>query len=311
MIIDPKLVPYTGPLVEEAVILDVDCGRACISDVKKANIDVHNKEAPIYDEVHTEIFNAFEQRSLIRRFSEAIKNCHERKLAFDIGCGTGNLVSKLLEVFHYVVSLDISKGVLKKCKMKYGKKTLECVLADGEHLPFRENIFNFTCMYSVLHHLPSPFSCLEEIYRTTKPGGIVYIDHEPNSRHRRKISYLIDLFLFMVIQYKGIQGMLSSVGLDLRKRYYSKTDVQVPRGFDEKYINSVCRNIGFSEVEYRFHYNFSARFSQLPYPLDELSRIDDILDQIPIIKRFSSLILVLLKKNACVKKETTGKPRNS
>jgi ubiquinone/menaquinone biosynthesis C-methylase UbiE len=274
-----------------------------MSDAKKANIEVHNKEAPIYDEVHTEIFNAFEQRSLVRRFLHAINNCDEWKLALDIGCGTGNLVSKL-NVFHYVVGLDISRGVLKKCKTKYGNRKFEFVLADGEHLPFCNNIFNFICMYSVLHHLPSPSLCLEEIYRITKPRGIVYIDHEPNSMRRRKISYLIDLFLFMAIEYKKIQGILSSVGLDLRKRYYSKTDVQVPRGFDEKYINSACRNIGFSKVEYQFHYNSSARFSQLPYPLDELSRIDDILDQIPMVKRFSSLIFILLEKDERVEKET-------
>jgi len=278
-----------------------------MSDAKKANIEVHNKEAPIYDEVHTEIFNVFEQRSLVRRFLRAINNCGEWRLALDVGCGTGNLVSKLLDVFHYVVGLDISRGVLKKCKIKYGKRKLECILADGEHLPFCDNVFNFICMYSVLHHLPSPSLCLAEIYRTTKSGGIVYIDHEPNSRRRRKISYLIDLFLFMATEYKRIQGILSSVGLDLRKRYYSKTDVQVSRGFDEKYINSVCTNIGFSKVEYQYHYNFSARFSQLPYPLDELSRIDDILDQIPIIKRFSSLIFIILKKDVHVGKETVVK----
>jgi len=278
-----------------------------MSDAKKANIEVHNKEAPIYDEAHTEIFNAFEQRSLVHRFSQAINNCDEWRLALDIGCGTGNLVSKLLDVFHYVVGLDISRGVLKKCKIKYGKRKLECILADGEHLPFCDNVFNFICMYSVLHHLPSPSLCLEEIYRTTKSGVIVYIDHEPNSRRRRKISYLIDLFLFMAVEYKRIQGILSSVGLDLRNRYYSKTDVQVSRGFDEKYINSVCKNIGFSKVEYQFHYNFSARFSQLPYPLDELSKIDDILDQIPIIKRFSSLIFIILKKDVHEGKEAMVK----
>jgi len=159
-------------------------------------------------------------------------------------------------------------------------------------------------MYSVLHHLPSPFLCLKEIYRTTKPKGIVYIDHEPNSRRRRRIPYLIDLSLFMAIEYKKMQRILSSVGLDLRERYYSETDVQVPKGFDEKYINSVCRKIGFSKVEYQFHHNFSARFSQLPYPLNELSRIDHMLDQIPIIKRFSSLVFILLEKDARAAKET-------
>ena len=271
-----------------------------MSDVKKANIEVHNKEAPIYDEAHTEIFNAFEQRSLAHRFLQAIGNCDEWSLALDIGCGTGNLISKLLDTFHYVVGLDISRDSLKKCKAKYGKRKLECILADGEHLPFCDNIFNFVCMYSVLHHLPSPSLCLGEIYQTTKIGGIVYIDHEPNTRIRRKISYLLDTFLFMAIQYKKIEKILSSVGLDLRNRYYSKTDVQVSKGFDEKYINSICENFGFLKLEYQFHYNFSARFSQLPYPLDELSKIDNILDQIPIIKRFSSLIFIILKKEVQV-----------
>jgi len=283
-----------------------------MSAVKKANIETHDKEAPIYDEVHTEIFNTFEQRSLIRRFFKEMKRCGEWRLALDLGCGTGNLVGKLLEVFHYVVGLDISREVLKKCKTKHGKRNLECVLADCEHLPFCDNIFNLVCLYSVLHHIPSPLLCLKEIYRTMKLGGKGYIDHEPNLGRRRKISYLIDLFLFVAIQYKRIEGLLSTVGLDLRKRYYSQTDVHVPRGFDGKYIESVCRHIGFSKVQCSFHYNFSARLSQLPYPLNELSRVDDVLDQIPIIKRFSPLILIHIEKDALMGKETILKtPRLS
>jgi len=267
-----------------------------MSCIKQANMQIHDKEAWVYDEVHTEVFNKFEQRSFVRRLSEAIMGCNRRKLALDIGCGTGNLTSRLIDSFEYVVGSDISKNMLKKCRTKNKGRNVDYVLADGEHLPFRDHMFDFIGMYSVLHHLPSPYNCLKEVYESLKSRGLVYIDHEPNLKRRRKVSYWVDLFFFMAIQYRRVQRILSSVHLDLRNRYYSKTDVHVKEGFSEEYLSSMCRKVGFSEAKYCFHHNFSARFSQLSYPLSELSRLDSLLDRIPVIKQFSSLIFLVLKK---------------
>ena len=34
--------------------------------------------------------------------------------------------------------------------------------------------------YSVLHHIPDYISAIKEMIRVTKPGGLIYIDHEAN-----------------------------------------------------------------------------------------------------------------------------------
>lgn len=40
--------------------------------------------------------------------------------------------------------------------------------------------------YSVLHHIPDYLGVIKELIRVTKPGGIIYIDHEVNEQYWEK-----------------------------------------------------------------------------------------------------------------------------
>jgi len=41
-----------------------------------------------------------------------------------------------------------------------------------------DNFFDFSAAYSVLHHIVDYLSIVRELIRVTKPGGIIYLDHE-------------------------------------------------------------------------------------------------------------------------------------
>src|SRR5690606_28567949 len=50
---------------------------------------------------------------------------------------------------------------------------------DGESLSvFPADSFDLVVTYSVLHHIPDYARAVEEMIRVSKPGGLIYIDHE-------------------------------------------------------------------------------------------------------------------------------------
>jgi SAM-dependent methyltransferase len=50
------------------------------------------------------------------------------------------------------------------------------VVADGHHLPFRDDSFDGVWIQAVLEHVLEPQMVADEIHRVLKPGGLVYAD---------------------------------------------------------------------------------------------------------------------------------------
>ena len=61
------------------------------------NIRVHALEARYYEQLHTEIFNGYEQRMLYHKLNliNRLTENKQKRRAIDLGCGTGNLLFKL------------------------------------------------------------------------------------------------------------------------------------------------------------------------------------------------------------------------
>jgi hypothetical protein len=49
------------------------------------------------------------------------------------------------------------------------------VLGVGEHLPFRDGVFDMVVSIAVLEHVRDPFRCAAELYRVLKPGGELFV----------------------------------------------------------------------------------------------------------------------------------------
>lgn len=71
--------------------------------------------------------------------------CKQHGRILDIGCGDGSFLS------YADVGIDFSKRKLLEAKRKHRRKSL--VLASATHLPFRNNVFDFSFMVSVLLHI--------------------------------------------------------------------------------------------------------------------------------------------------------------
>lgn len=150
------------------------------------NIQVHDKIARRYDVVHGEIFNEIEQDRVCLALERALRMVHSSSgslNALDYGCGSGNLTRHLLRLNVDVVAADVSKHFLALVRQQFSSDRLSTLHMNGTDLDgVKANSFDFIAVYSVLHHIPDYLAAINELGRICKPGGVIYVDHEPTDQ---------------------------------------------------------------------------------------------------------------------------------
>jgi ubiquinone/menaquinone biosynthesis C-methylase UbiE len=146
------------------------------------NVRIHDRIAASYESTHDEIFNDVEQsrlRAALTRAKEGIGTGSERPRALDFGCGSGNLTRHLLALGFEMVAADVSRGFLDLVADRHRRDAVTTYRLDGERLAGLDDAsFDLVATYSVLHHVPDYLAAVDELARVTRPGGIVYVDHE-------------------------------------------------------------------------------------------------------------------------------------
>jgi SAM-dependent methyltransferase len=91
----------------------------------------------------------------------------EGKRILDIGCGVGAFVRRLREFSPRVVGFDVDREHV----VEGGEEVPGLALAVGEHLPYKDNIFDVVLLHEVLEHVTDDQATLKETRRVLKPGG--------------------------------------------------------------------------------------------------------------------------------------------
>lgn len=95
------------------------------------------------------------------------------EILLDLGCGNGRY-SKIFSLKGAsVVGLDISKLALNLAK----KQCVRCnlLLGTAEKLPFKDGVFDKIFAMDLIEHVRNDFECLNEIMRTVKNGGTIFL----------------------------------------------------------------------------------------------------------------------------------------
>lgn len=147
-----------------------------VSDVVRSNVAVHTTMADSYDrdEPHFRPENRAKVRTNLLRVAERTGTGR----LLDIGCGTGFVISLLSDKFDEIHGIDPTRAMLDKVDTSSGNITLHEGVA--EDLPFPDGSFDLVTAYSVLHHLADHRPALAEAARVLRPGGVLYVDLEPN-----------------------------------------------------------------------------------------------------------------------------------
>jgi 2-polyprenyl-6-hydroxyphenyl methylase/3-demethylubiquinone-9 3-methyltransferase len=125
--------------------------------------------------------------SRIEAFESALDEPNVRgKRWLDVGCGSGTLTRWLSGRGATVVGVDGAPEMVHIAEaaaqtQACGDGSLQFQVANVENLPFPDGSFDGVLCSSVLEYTKDPKSCLNEIARITKPGGILMIS-VPNAK---------------------------------------------------------------------------------------------------------------------------------
>jgi len=93
-------------------------------------------------------------------------------VALDIGAGTSEisrLVANILKI--RIIALDLNHNI-SSSKKAVG---VEPIVADAHHLPFRNYVFDFSLVVSVLEHFKNPEVAVREMSRVLRNRGLVML----------------------------------------------------------------------------------------------------------------------------------------
>ncbi len=88
----------------------------------------------------------------------------------DVGCGNGNLSSKLRDLGWDVQGQDTDIKAKEFAEKKYN---LTVHLGTLENISFADNTFDAIIMNHVIEHIINPIALISECYRILKPGGVL------------------------------------------------------------------------------------------------------------------------------------------
>lgn len=115
-----------------------------------------------------------------------------RKVAVDLGCGTGDLLPALLSSAEKAIGVDNSPEMLKKAAKRFQGREDRVDLRIGqlEHLPLRDSEAGVAVINMVLHHLPEPFEGVLESARALEPKGeLIIVDLEKHRNESMRSRY--------------------------------------------------------------------------------------------------------------------------
>lgn len=226
------------------------------------NIIIHNKIAKEYEKKHGEIYNEVEQERLRLSLKMAISNIEtegKEKTVMDFGCGAGNLTNKLTEFGCDVLACDVSQGFLDLINSRIYSQNVKTQKLNGINLSEVPNeSVDMVATYSVLHHVPDYLEIIHEFSRVLKPGGVIYIDHEPSEEYWLNINiYSIfknEMSKFIKINWQKYFVPTNYYDWFIRKtinpRYHREGDIHVFEDdhVDWRKIKSILIGFGFDVV---------------------------------------------------------------
>lgn len=225
--------------------------------IRDENIKVHREEAEVYDAIHSDIFNKYEQKKTIRDIEFIAKHISTKKpLALDIGCGTGNLSLKFLKYGFSVSGVDISKEMLDILRSKTKNRSLKLVESDADSFISKcKEKYDVITFSSVLHHLPNYLETFENATKILKENGIVYIIHEPKKQIYQKSSASLFWKIFTIFDSLLFYTLILRLkGVKIPQVDYTWSDYHSKQGIDSKEIIDHLSDNNF-QILYYEEYN--------------------------------------------------------
>lgn len=151
--------------------------------------DVVNYEK---DVVNNRFYKALDETAFLDWMK---RNLKPGNLVLDVGCGSGRQCVPLAEAGIRAIAMDIDEDMVLLAAKKLNESLLnsmvDLVVGDGENPPVRNESFNASVHYGVLHHLTEKNTAVLYASRKVLPGGLMYT-LDP---HKSFIRFIFDFFM--------------------------------------------------------------------------------------------------------------------
>ncbi len=137
----------------------------------------------------------------------------------EVGCGTGAVLQELIRPLNaQSFGLDINPNYLTYAAQSHLQSRL--ILGDAHQLPLADACFDVCLCHYLLLWVTDPSQVIQEMYRVTRPGGVVMALAEPD--YGSRVDYPQDLSLLGKWQMDSLeqQGADPLLGRKLRA-YFS------------------------------------------------------------------------------------------
>lgn len=125
----------------------------------------------------------------------------EGKRILDLGCASGDLTFALASLGAVTAGADLTKLMVHRSEarrrsapasLKPAAERASFLVADAEHIPFRDASFDALTCIGVLEYVPDDSLALREMFRVLKPGGRLVL----TAPHRNSPAIWTELGLF-------------------------------------------------------------------------------------------------------------------
>ena len=165
---------------------DIAAAGGVVEERLRATRQFFNAIADDWDQLASEVLGTYDLPGAITGFVQP------GSVAVDLGCGTGEVIDRMLAVASEVIGVDGSARMLDLARRRFSSDAARVSLRIGdlEHLPLRDGEADFVSINMVLHHLGTPVAALEEARRVLRPGGrIVVADFDRHENETMRITY--------------------------------------------------------------------------------------------------------------------------
>ncbi len=209
--------------------------------IKEANKKLYNAIAEEYE--HIDGRRSDKLKIWLRRQLLHIRKQVSGNSLLDVGTGSGFVTECAKDIFELRIGTDLSFNIISNYRNRFSY----AIVSDADNLCFKDNSFDVITCFSVLHHLYSFDSLVNEVDRLLKPGGIFYSDHDIDVYFKRRFS--IPMYLYRKVC--NISSKYIKAGRIAREIYdlseYHKD------GVDSSMLIRLFESKGFS-VDMKFHW---------------------------------------------------------
>ena len=158
--------------------------------IKHSNMDQEYNSDQVYNTISSQFDHT--RFSIWKSVLEFLNTIPKYSIIADIGCGNGKNARYRSDIV--TICNDISIELLKICNDKKAndKKVsfkYDCILANGLHLPYKTNYFDYTISIAVLHHLDTyikRIQFIKELIRITKTQGKILLSVWSDEQIKKK-----------------------------------------------------------------------------------------------------------------------------